>query len=235
MEGPPTPLALPPHLPYPIRVARVVAAPGAEVQRGSRLLEYTYTSPDARRALQQLAAGAIKELPDGVREDDMAGSWDCPVDGCVDSWDGIGVGSRIDARRAREAVVSVQEPCSHPVQVNGMCAVCGKVFEQCVKIRGRADGRMDYMAGPADAGPSRFPGSFEMGHDAMGVTVSGSVRPICGSTDGRKPRGWIRKSGTSSCARAACRSSSTWTRPSSTPPSTRPSASGSARCTTGTS
>lgn len=134
MDGPPTPLALPLHLPYPIRVARLVVAPGDEVQRGSRLLEYTYTSPDARRALQRLDTGKMTELPDGVREDDMAGSWDCPVDGRVAAWVGVEVGSRINVRRGREPVISVKEPCSHPVQVSGMCAVCGLTFTQCVRV-----------------------------------------------------------------------------------------------------
>lgn len=72
-------------------------------------------------------------------------------------------------------VLHVQQPCSHPVQLHGMCGICGKDLN--------AD---DYLAPPlgldapgtgdqassAGAGPSRYPGGFEMGHDSSGVTVN---------------------------------------------------------------
>lgn len=99
---------------------------------------------------------------------------------------------RTELTRNREAIVFVQQPCTHPVQLHGMCGVCGKELAEYVsqccfavlmshpyaKLGHAESRRTDYLARPiepSEAGPSRFPGSYEMGHDSLGVTVSHAV------------------------------------------------------------
>ena len=82
-------------------------------------------------------------------------------------------------------MVWVQQPCSHPVQLHGMCGICGADLTTYVVVDwpALADvGRDDYLSpqtsAPDDqAGPSRFPGAFELAHDALGVTVSMNACP----------------------------------------------------------
>lgn len=86
-----------------------------------------------------------------------------------------------------QVIVTVQQACSHPVQLHGMCGICGADLTEYVVVsfsgyeftRINLDGarhRDDYLSRPAlnqtQAGPSRYPGGFEIAHDAMGVTVS---------------------------------------------------------------
>ncbi|KDQ63166.1 hypothetical protein JAAARDRAFT_29174 [Jaapia argillacea MUCL 33604] len=107
----PTPLKLPADLSYPIKIVSLDAAPSTSVERGSRLLSYSFihTSPDPR-----------------VKPETRYGTWDSTLEGTIDSWD-IKPGQIITIHRARESpVVSVQEPCKHGIQVGGMCGICGK-------------------------------------------------------------------------------------------------------------
>ncbi|KAI9068710.1 hypothetical protein FKP32DRAFT_1587477, partial [Trametes sanguinea] len=107
----PTELHLPPFLPYPIKLVSLALRPDSEVQRGSRLLDYSYTykppGPDARPELR-------------------FGTWDSPVEGTLTKWN-FKQGDTISERRARETpAVFVLEPCKHGMQVSGLCCICGK-------------------------------------------------------------------------------------------------------------
>ncbi|KAI0699349.1 hypothetical protein C8T65DRAFT_581279 [Cerioporus squamosus] len=105
----PSELFLPPSLPYPIKVVSLAVQPNADVQRGSRLLDYsfTHTAPDARPELR-------------------FGTWDSPVEGTVSRWS-IAKGDTISHRRARESpALHILEPCKHGVQLGGLCCLCGK-------------------------------------------------------------------------------------------------------------
>ncbi|RPD82230.1 hypothetical protein L226DRAFT_556142 [Lentinus tigrinus ALCF2SS1-7] len=105
----PSELYLPPSLPYPIKVVSLAVQPNADVQRGTRLLNYsfTHTAPDARPELR-------------------FGTWDSSIEGTVSSW-AIAKDDIISHRRAREApVLSILEPCKHGVQLGGLCCLCGK-------------------------------------------------------------------------------------------------------------
>ncbi|KAL1412134.1 CTD phosphatase Fcp1 [Vanrija albida] len=162
--GDSTPLSLPPDLPYPITLTRLLVTPGVSVSRGSRLAEYKFLSA-TRRKENDAKERAGKPVTAKEREDDMVGSWESPIDGEVTAWEaGVKVGLRIDQRQARKPLLHVEQPCTHPVQIHGMCGVCGKDLTND-----------DYMSRPPPSnnpGPSRYPGSFELAHDSLGVTVS---------------------------------------------------------------
>lgn len=103
MSDPPTPLTLPPNLPYPITLTRLVARPGDKVKRGSRLFEYTFMSSDlkekvARRRSQE---GGTGEIEDEKEKDDLSGTWESLVDGDVVEWKGAKQGMVIERNQAR--------------------------------------------------------------------------------------------------------------------------------------
>lgn len=107
----PTELHLPPTLPYPIKVASLDVKQAATVQRGTRLLSYSF-----------------KYLPStpGARHEIRFGTWDCPIEGTVEAWN-VRVGDEISLQRSKQKlVITILEPCKHGVQVGGLCGICGK-------------------------------------------------------------------------------------------------------------
>ena len=105
----PTELFLPDTLPYPIKVTAHAVQPADNVQRGTRLLSYsfTYNSPETGKEVR-------------------FGTWDCSIEGTVDSW-GFKQGETVSQRRARELpAIKIIEPCKHQMQLAGLCCICGK-------------------------------------------------------------------------------------------------------------
>jgi RNA polymerase II subunit A-like phosphatase len=98
----PTPLTLPPSLPYPISVTRIFVAPPDPLQRGSHLFEYRFTSATSRKALSLKSRGLpAEEGDDDAREWDMVGTWDSEVEGETVNWEGwLTVGAVIESRQA---------------------------------------------------------------------------------------------------------------------------------------
>ena len=104
-----TELFLPPHLPYPIKVVAHAVRPAESVQRGTRLLSYSFThdSPETGKEIR-------------------FGTWDSSIEGSVDSW-AFKPGDTVSQRRAREIpAIKILEPCKHGIQLGGLCCICGK-------------------------------------------------------------------------------------------------------------
>ncbi|WRT70407.1 uncharacterized protein IL334_007405 [Kwoniella shivajii] len=170
MSDPPTQLSLPPTLPYPITITRLLVSNGTQVKRGSPLLEYSFLSKEQRDAIaKREKTGRRADTSRGeVEGNDRSGTWDCLIEGEVVKWENwAAVGTIAERRQAGQPLLNVFQPCSHPVQLHGMCGICGADLTED-----------DYLSIPApasisnQAGPSRHPGGFEVTHDSMGVTVS---------------------------------------------------------------
>ncbi|KAI6120721.1 hypothetical protein EDD16DRAFT_1478109 [Pisolithus croceorrhizus] len=106
----PTKVYLPSDLPYPIKVLSLDVKPSASVQRGARLLSYSFK---------------YQPPTPGSRSEFRFGTWDCPLEGTVDAWR-IQVGEAITLQRAKEHVITIIEPCKHGIQIGGLCGLCGK-------------------------------------------------------------------------------------------------------------
>ncbi len=108
-EETPTEIFLPPSFPYPIKISSIDAPSSSTVQRGARLLSYSFQS-----------------TPQGGRPETRFGTWDCAIDGDIQSWKAK-AGDVITAAKARdEPIVVIQEPCKHGMQLGGLCVLCGK-------------------------------------------------------------------------------------------------------------
>lgn len=111
MASSPTELYLPLTFPYPIKIVSVDAIAPAAIQRGTRLLGYSFV-----------------HLPPtaDAQPETRFGTWDAAIEGTVDRWN-VKVGDVISLRKAKDKpVVVVIEPCKHGMQLGGLCVLCGK-------------------------------------------------------------------------------------------------------------
>ena len=160
MDSSPTELYLPQSLSYPIKVVSLDAAPQSDIQRGTRLLSYSFIY--------------LPPTPD-TKPQTRFGTWDSAIEGTLKSWK-ITPGDVISEKKARTtpAVVLI-EPCKHGMQVGGLCVLCGKDMTKYVKCRAypsifylfSTQKSVDYT-GFSDASRA----SIQMTHSAFGPTVS---------------------------------------------------------------
>ena len=155
-----TELYLPPTFPYPIKVVSLDVQPQVSVERGTRLLSYSFIH--------------VPTAP-GSKPESRYGTWDCAVEGTVETWK-IKPGDVISGRKAREKpVILITEPCKHGVQIGGLCGLCGKDMTECVCLHSLVDNndfneslRSHDYTGFSDAARA----SIQMTHSAFGPTVS---------------------------------------------------------------
>jgi RNA polymerase II subunit A-like phosphatase len=111
MESSTTELYLPSSFPYPIKVVSIDANSPTSIERGTRLLSYSFVR--------------LPSTPDGQPETRF-GTWDSAIEGKVESWK-VKRGDVISQRKAKDhPVVRVCEPCKHGMQISGLCVYCGK-------------------------------------------------------------------------------------------------------------
>lgn len=111
MASSPTELYLPQTFPYPIKIVSIDARAPVSIQRGTRLLGYSFV-----------------HLPPSsdAQPETRFGTWDAAIEGTVDKWN-IKIGDVLSLRKAKERpVVVVTEPCKHGMQLGGLCVLCGK-------------------------------------------------------------------------------------------------------------
>ncbi|KAG5652920.1 hypothetical protein H0H81_003063 [Sphagnurus paluster] len=158
MAPSPTELYLPPTFPYPIKIVSIDAQPTSSVQRGARLLGYSFVH--------------LALTPDSQPETRF-GTWDSPIEGTLEKWN-FAVDDVISQRRAKEKpVVVVIEPCKHGMQFSGLCVLCGKdmtkyAFPSCSSVYPANPSCSTDYTGFSDASRA----SIQMTHSAYGPTVS---------------------------------------------------------------
>lgn len=102
------------RLRYPITVVKLLKRHGDNVKKQEPLLEYSFKW--------------MKEVGDSIRGDTWQEeqttivTWESPVDGELTHWL-IREGDRIVADKG---VMEVKEECSHEIQFQGLCGMCGK-------------------------------------------------------------------------------------------------------------
>ncbi|KAK4146686.1 uncharacterized protein C8A04DRAFT_34870 [Dichotomopilus funicola] len=102
------------RLRYPITVVRLLKQPGNKIKKQEPLMEYSFKW--------------VKEVGDSIRGDTWEEeqttivNWASPSDGELTNWH-IREGQKIVMDRIAMEVV---EECSHEIQYQGLCAMCGK-------------------------------------------------------------------------------------------------------------
>lgn len=139
------PIFLGARLRYPITISRLVAKPGDEVKKGATVMEYSFKW--------------TKEVGDPIsgdtweEEQTTISSWGSPVEGKLKEWK-IKPG---DVVPRDQPCLVVEEACQHPVQISGLCAICGKDMTEVNWVTTRVE-------------TERAP--INMTHDQVGLTVS---------------------------------------------------------------
>jgi RNA polymerase II subunit A C-terminal domain phosphatase len=152
-----TNLYLPTSFPYPIKIVSLDASSVSSIQRGTRLLTYSFE---------------YTPRPPDAKPETRFGTWDSVFEGVINSWQ-IKRGDVISERRAREKpALLITEPCKHGVQIGGLCGLCGKdmteyVVPQPHLLKGLWRNSYDYTG---FSNTSRA--SIQMTHSAFGPTVS---------------------------------------------------------------
>lgn len=103
-----------PGLRYPITISRLRKRKGEKVKRQEAVIQYTYKF---NRTIGDPNLGEEREI-----EETGYGDWDCPSDGTVHKWH-VTEG---DVVVRDQLLVVIDEPCSHDIQIAGMCTRCGK-------------------------------------------------------------------------------------------------------------
>ncbi|OIW26228.1 hypothetical protein CONLIGDRAFT_580853 [Coniochaeta ligniaria NRRL 30616] len=102
------------RLRYPITIVKIIKSPGDEIKKQDPLMQYSFKW--------------METVGDHIRGDTWQeervtiADWDSPVDGEIRQWR-IKEGEVITADCP---CLVVQETCSHEIQFQGLCAICGK-------------------------------------------------------------------------------------------------------------
>ncbi|KZL82419.1 fcp1-like phosphatase [Colletotrichum incanum] len=141
-------LSLGARLRYPITVTKLLKSPGDAIKKQESILEYSYKS--------------MREFGDPIggetwqEEVTTIAGWDSPAEGTLKEWR-LKEGMTI----ARDApCMLVEEACSHEIQFQGLCAICGK---DMTEVNWASDQRDTQRA------------TINMTHDQTGLMVSGDL------------------------------------------------------------
>lgn len=133
------------RLRYPITIVKISKSVGDEVKKQDSLMQYSYRW--------------METVGDHIRGDTWEeervaiADWDSPVDGEIREWR-LKVGEVVTSDRS---CLVVEEACSHDIQFQGLCAVCGKDMTE-----------VNWASEDLDT--DRAP--INMTHDATSLTVS---------------------------------------------------------------
>lgn len=108
-------LQLPTSLKYPVTITALLKNPNEEVTQQSPLVRYQYKTWVLE---DDELTGETKKTYKW-----FTGNWECPIDGTLKKWY-IREGEVYT--KGNVDMVEIEEPCSHPVQFEGMCGYCGK-------------------------------------------------------------------------------------------------------------
>ncbi|GJC77209.1 RNA polymerase II subunit A C-terminal domain phosphatase [Colletotrichum liriopes] len=141
-------LSLGARLRYPITVTKLLKSPGDAIKKQESILEYSYKS--MREFGDPIAGETWQE------EVTTIAGWDSPAEGTLKEWR-LKEGMTI----ARDApCMLVEEACSHEIQFQGLCAICGK---DMTEVNWASDQRDTQRA------------TINMTHDQTGLMVSGDL------------------------------------------------------------
>ncbi|KAH9890813.1 hypothetical protein F4778DRAFT_368632 [Xylariomycetidae sp. FL2044] len=106
------------RLRYPITIAKLLKKPGDDVVKQETILNFTYTF---ERTVGDPTLGEER-----VVEETGIADWDSPAEGKVKQWK-VKEG---DVISRDQPLITIEETCSHEIQVAGLCAMCGKDMKE---------------------------------------------------------------------------------------------------------
>lgn len=158
-----TTLYLPPTTQFPVKVISLSVHPSATIKKHDTLLVFEFkrtiteeqTDPDTGKT-DQVTTNRVEKT-----------EFESTVEGTVRGWI-VKPGSVV--HDAKQPIMTVLEDCNHPIQLHGLCAICGKDLTMYVTFRNCGPAltvRPDY-SGFSDTSRA----TINMTHDSTGLTVS---------------------------------------------------------------
>ncbi|KAF9874325.1 FCP1-like phosphatase [Colletotrichum karsti] len=141
-------LSLGARLRYPITITKILKKPGDAVAKQESVLEYSFKW--MREVGDPIAGNTWQE------EETTVVGWDSPAEGTIKEWR---LKEGMTFTRDAPCMV-VEEACSHEIQFQGLCAICGK---DMTEVNWASDQRDTQRA------------TINMTHDQTGLMVSGDL------------------------------------------------------------
>ena len=117
---------LPKNLPYPLTVLKVHVKDGDELAKYSPVITYRYYDYEPVPVSEQDEEQTDESERKLVKVENV-GTFDSTVNGKVTK---VHVFVNSEIKDSQTMIVEIQEPCSHPIQYGGLCAVCGQPVEE---------------------------------------------------------------------------------------------------------
>lgn len=118
----PTDVTLPASLIYPIEIVGILEGAGSSVNRHRPLVRYKYW---VEVAIPGPEDDDNKQPPETEIKEQYS-VFESPIEGDIVEWK-ISIGDSVP--NSKTTIVSIAEPCTHPVQFGGLCAVCGQALD----------------------------------------------------------------------------------------------------------
>ncbi|KAL0940104.1 RNA polymerase ii ctd phosphatase [Colletotrichum truncatum] len=141
-------LSLGARLRYPITITKILKKPGDAITKQESVLEYSFKW--MREVGDPIAGNTWQE------EETTVVGWDSPAEGTIKEWR---LKEGMTFTRDAPCMV-VEEACSHEIQFQGLCAICGK---DMTEVNWASDQRDTQRA------------TINMTHDQTGLMVSGDL------------------------------------------------------------
>lgn len=121
-----TKVCLPKNLPYPLTVLKLHVKEGDEITKYSPIITYRYYDYEPIPISEQDEEQTDESERKLVKVENV-GTFDSTVNGKVTK---IHVAVNDEIKDSKAPIVEILEPCSHPIQYGGLCAVCGQPVEE---------------------------------------------------------------------------------------------------------
>ncbi|KAG8981607.1 Carboxy-terminal domain (CTD) phosphatase, partial [Tulasnella sp. 427] len=143
-----TSIYLPATLPYPVVITSIAAQQSTTVERGTKLLHYSFEFTPRRTYSPDPSVKAP-----APKAEKRFSSWESTAEGVIQEWH-IRSGQVITSQAAKETpALTILEPCSHSMQINGLCSQCGKDMTQADYIGIGDEARAGIQMNHGAAGP----------------------------------------------------------------------------------
>ncbi len=123
-----TAIKLPESTPFPVKVVSVLIAKGETISKHQQIIRYTYWEfQDAPEGSYEYENDNQSYKPKKKVRVDLIGSFESPINGEVDE---VLIKKGEEILSADQEIAKIVEPCSHPIQYGGLCALCGKSLDE---------------------------------------------------------------------------------------------------------
>lgn len=121
---------MPESVPFPVTVVSIMMVVGQKIKKHSTILRYKYweyrDDPEQLKQKEDNPQLFKDKDVDKIRME-FGGSYEIPMDAEVEEIN-IKIGDEVV--HSDQVIAKVLEPCTHPIQYSGLCAVCGKDLEE---------------------------------------------------------------------------------------------------------